>query len=228
MTYDYEDIISIVENLASSLLRESGITKPPVDPFVIAKKLKIPCTESRIEGRRGQNLVLRGHRIIDINKNDRHERKCFTLAHELIEVMLQMRIKDADERHEIAIFGAPYLLMPTEWFRNACVETDFDIFLLKRTFPTASHEAIAIRTLSFASAIITVIDDKKVTNRQSSVQGLVSRKLMPIERDATKEIYARGGKVQMKNEDCAVAGYPLFEEEVKRVILRTVPLDCPG
>ena len=185
MIYDYEDTIAVIEKLVQKMIDESGISAPPVNPFKIAKKLKIPCTESVIHGRRGQNFILNGYRIIDINKEDRIERKCFTLAHELIEVILHDRFKDKDERHDIAMLGAPYLLMPTDWFRKACAETKFDIFLLKRIFTTASHEAIAIRTLSFAPAVITIIDNNKVTNRKSSLNTFSGKRLMHLEKEAS-------------------------------------------
>ena len=228
MLYDYEDTIAVIEKLVQKMINESGISAPPVNPFKIAKILKIPCTESVIQGRRGQNFILNGHRIIDLNKDDRIERKCFTLAHELIEVLLPEKFKDKDERHDIAMLGAPYLLMPTDWFRKACEKTKFDLFLLKRIFTTASHEAIAIRTLSFDSAIITVIDNKKVTNRQSSLSTFAGKRLMPLEKEAVEYVISVDGdcyKYESNDYKCKVTAYPLFEEEVKRIILRTVPVD---
>ena len=225
MKYDYEDTIVVIEDIVVRIFNETDISAPPVNPFLIARKLKIPCTESQIEGRRGQNFVLNGHRIIDINKEDRFERKCFTLAHELIEILLPPNFKNSDERHDIAVLGAPYLLMPTDWFGKACRETEFDIFKLKEIFSTASHEAIAIRTLSFASAIITIIDDKKITNRQSSMNTPPCKRLMHIEKEEADKSVLSGQIMSLKNDECDVTAFPLLEEEVKRVILRTVPND---
>jgi Zn-dependent peptidase ImmA (M78 family) len=224
MTNDYEDTIAVIEKLVQKILDDSGIIGPPVDPQKIAKKLKIPFTESEISGRRGQNFVLNGHRVIDINKDDRPERKCFTLAHELIEILLPPEFISKDERHDIALVGAPYVLMPTEWFHDACVVTKFDIFKLKEIFSTASHEAVAVRTLAFAPGIITVIDDKKVTNRQSSMPGFSGKKLMPIEKKAADEALTTGERVSLKSSECETTAYPLLNEEVKRIILRTIPL----
>ena len=226
MMRDYEDAIEVVEKLARRLLSVSGITSPPVDPMVIAKACRIACTESEIEGRRGQNLVIRGFRLIDIQKDDRWERKCFTIAHELLEMELPENIRSRRERHEIAMVGAPLLLMPTEWFHAACHETDFDVFELKNVFSTASHEAVALRTLVFSPAVVTVIDDGKVTNRRSSVEWFSERNLMPIEEDVLDEIYSSGKRVRRDFDKGIVTGYPLFEEEIKRVILRTEVL--PG
>ncbi len=221
MMRDYEDAIEIVEKLVSRLLSVSDIASPPVDPMVIAKACRIVCTEAEIKGRRGQNLMIKGFRLIDIQKDDRWERKCFTVAHELLEMELPGDVQSKRERHEIAMVGAPLLLMPTEWFRAACDETDFEIFELKNIFSTASHEAVALRTLVFSPAVVTVVDDMKVTNRRSSVEWFSERKLIPIEEEVLDEIYSSGKRVRRDFDRGTVTGHPLFEEEIKRVILRT-------
>ncbi len=223
MIHDYEDRREVIEELVCRLLSESGIMSPPVDPMIIAKNCGIICTEAEIEGRRGQNLMFRGFRFIDVRKDDRVERKCFTVAHELLEMELPKRIRGKQERHEIALIGAPHLLMPTDWFREACHETNFDIFELKKLFSTASHEAVALRTLVFSPSVVTVIDNRKVTNRRSSVEWLSERKLMPVENEVVDEVYRTGKKVCRELDEVIVTGYPLLEEEIKRVILQTVP-----
>ncbi len=219
---EYEDAVEIIEALVSRLLMESAIESPPVDPFVIAKKRRITLSELEMDGRRGQNLVMLGNKFIDVQRHDRPERKCYTMAHELIEVELPDEISEREERHEIATMGAAYLLMPTEWFREACHDTEFDIFELKRTFSTASHEAIALRTLTFSPAVITIIDDNRISNRKASTGWFSPRKLLPVEKDAAGRAYSSGKKTRVDFENGTVTAFPLLEEEVKRVILRTV------
>jgi hypothetical protein len=177
--------------------------------------------------RRGQSYRYRGMKFVDIGRTDRAERRNFTLAHEIMELELPTAITPKDLRHEIAVRGAAALLCPSRFFRDACTHGPFDLFELKAAFSTASHEAIALRSLDFLDAVITVFDNGRLVNRQTSYPfgaGPVS----PKERDLMKAVTRSGNVQQQAWEGGSATAYPVFENEFKRVIVRTT-LDpaCP-
>lgn len=111
--------------------------------------------------------------------------------------------------------------MPTEWFREECLTTRFDIAQLKKVFSTPSWEAVALRTLNFSEAIITILDDGRVTRRKSSYPYYVPRKLSREEEEVAERVFRTGKLQRTPFPSCQVVGYPVFEEERRRVILRT-------
>ncbi len=222
MVYDFDEIKKTIEETVERLLKTCQVKSPPVDPNKIAKKTGFVYTEMDIAGRRGQAWQSKGRKYIDVDKNSRAERKNFTLAHEILEHELPKEIIDKRERHKIALFGAPYLLMPTTWFAPACQQTSFDISKLKKIFATVSYEAIALRTLNFSEAVITVYDNGKVTNRQSSCSFFVSKRLTDEEKQVINEVLKTGKFSQRILDAGEIRAYPVFEGKFKRVILRTV------
>jgi hypothetical protein len=225
--YDFDERQDIIEQTVERLLALAKINGPPIGPERIARALRINVLEGPLPMRRGQSYRYRGMKFVDIGKTDRAERRNFTLAHEIMELELPDALDDKELRHETAVRGAAALLCPTRFFRDACTANAFDLFELKATFASASHEVVALRSLDFAEAIVSVFDNSRLVNRQTSYPfgaGPVS----PEERDLMKDVM-RSGQVQQQAWDAgSAAGYPVFENEFKRVILRTT-LDpaCP-
>ena len=219
--YDFDEREAIIEQTAERLLAAARITEPPVLPERIARALRINVLDRDLPMRRGQSYRYRGMKFVDIGKGARAERRNFTLAHEIMELELPDAIAAKDLRHEIAVRGAAALLCPTPFFRAACTPGPFDLFELKATFSTASHEVIALRSLDFAEAIITVFDNGRLKNRQTS-HPFGIQPVSPPERELLRRAM-RSGKVENETWDAASAtAYPVFENDFKRVILHTL------
>lgn len=218
---DFDQGKDYIEGMVKKILMECDITTPPVDVKAVAKKKGLVLTESMLEGRRGQNFIFRGKKFIEIDIRDRKVRQNFTIAHEILEVDLGEIVADPTERHKLATLWSPFLLMPSNWFQETCIEHNFDILKVKKAFDNVSHEAVALHMLHFAPAIITVFDNDRVTNRRSSYSFNVSRKLMSLEQGVIDQVLSSGEKFQTERDGVEVAAFPVFEEEFKRVIMRT-------
>ncbi len=221
MTQDFEEVIELLDRIVEELLSECGITQPPVEPKKIADKLGIVYNEAELGGRRGQSFRRRGQQHVEVHHKDRPERKHFALAHEIMELQLKKVLDDPKESHRWANLGASFLLMPGKWFRDECSRTGFDIAELKKVFSTASWEAVALRTLNFSESITTIVDNGRVTRRKASYPHYVPSKLSDEEKQVVQEVLTTGTVQTLHFATCEVTGYPVFEEEHRRVILRT-------
>lgn len=222
MAEDFEEISGLLDKLVEDLLAKCQIDRPPVQPKKIADAIGLVYHETKLEGRRGQSYRHNGRQHVEIHRRDRPERKNFALAHEIMELELKKALNDPKESHRWANLGASFLLTPTAWFRDQCVQTGFDLAKLKKVFSTASWEVIALRTLNFSESIITIVDDDRVARRKSTYPFYVSRRLSDEENHVVLEVL-QTKKVQRQHfPTCDVTGYPVFEKERKRVILRTV------
>jgi len=228
MPDDFEEASELLNRIVEDLLATCEIDRPPVEPRKIADTLGLVYDETELEGRRGQSFRRYGRQHVEIHRKDRPERKNFALAHEIVELELKKVLEDHRESHRWANLGASFLLMPTPWFREECFKTGFDIAKLKKVFSTASWEAISLRTLNFSEAVITIVDNGHVTRRKSSYPFYVPKKLSDEEKQLVAEVL-RTGKVQRRYfPSCDVIGYPVFEKEHKRVILRTTLDELAG
>lgn len=230
MAEDFEEIPGLLDKLVEELLAQSQIDRPPVEPKTIADTIGLVYHETKLGGRRGQSYRRNGRQHVEIDPRDRPERKNFALAHEIMELELKKALDDPKESHRWANLGASFLLTPTAWFRDQCLRTSFDLAKLKKVFSTASWEVIALRTLNFSQSIITVVDDGRVTRRKSSYPFYVSKKLSDEEKQVVQDVL-QTKKVQRHHfPTCDVTGYPVFEKEHKRIILRAVlgEIDCLG
>jgi len=221
MINDLEQARDRVEDIVEQLLSDCGVTAPPIDVRAMAKKKGLALGESLLEGRRGQNFRFRGRKYVEIESRDRHVRQNFTIAHEILEVEFESITSTAREKHKLATLGAPLLLMPSKWFNPACSEHNFDLFQVKPIFDTASYEAVALRMLQVEPAVVTVYDNGKITNRKTSYDFHVPRKLFPAEADSVNQVLQSGCKTVVSDDAIETAAYPVFENSFKRIILRT-------
>jgi len=218
--YDFDEREAIIEATVERLLTTARIERPPIDPVRIARAIRINVLDRDLPQRRGQSYVYRGMRFVDIGRTARAERRNFTLAHEIMELELPLAGSDKQLKHEIAMRGAAALLCPARFFRQACTAAPFDLFRLKAAFSTASHEVIALRSLDFAEAIMSVFDNGRLVNRQTSYPfGLQS--VTRQERDVVRRAMHSGEVCADTWDGASATAYPVFENDFKRVILRT-------
>ncbi len=211
---DQLEIDSIVERLLSL----AGITSPPVDPCVVIKALKVEATSEHLPGNlKSMSVELDDFYLLYVNPDTRSERLSFRLAHELFEVLLGNIL----HKERMCNLAASALLMPTHWFAEVCKHSGFNLFELKAVFRTASHEAIAYRTLSFREAVVTIADHGRVTSRAGSHGFSYPKMLQRTEREVLECAMEAGEAVRESGDGIVVEGWPVFEDGWKRVILIT-------
>lgn len=221
--------LALVAEIAAGLLKLSGISSPPVDPQLIARKkgyLLRQCTMAR-----DQTSVVKplgnDRWEICIDKGERGERKSFALAHEIMEIELSKALpsESLGARHRLALRGASLLLMPEPWFADAARAAKYELLSLKPIFKTASFEAIAYRVVDFVPGVVTVLDNGVISSRVGSVGFEFSHEsLLDIERRAFELARIKDGRAHLSQDGVSVDGYALKEEEGwRRVILITRP-----
>jgi hypothetical protein len=218
--YDFDEQQTIIESAVERLLGAAGISQPPVQPARIARAMRINVLDRELPLRRGQSYLYRGMKFVDLARAGRPERRNFALAHEIMELELAGVVPDKEQKHTIALRGAAALLCPAVFFREACTNGSFDLFQLKAVFSTASHEVIALRSLDFAEAIVSVFDNGRLVNRQTSYPFGVQ----PVaqEEQALVDRVMRSGQVEAHAwEGASATAYPVFEAQFRRIILRT-------
>ncbi|HHT9133081.1 MAG TPA: ImmA/IrrE family metallo-endopeptidase [Candidatus Tripitaka californicus] len=215
------DIAALAEQEARALLERMDIHAPPVDAYLIARKLGLtvqidPHLKTRGYSRTRWDL---GTIIVGSKNPNKSERKQFTIAHEIGEVSLKGRVEEA-HLEEASNLMAINLLLPGEWFKRDAEVSDFDLLRLKKTYSTASHELIAFRMLEFRPMIVTIFDNGRLYKRKSSYPFTVRPSYL-LESQCLKEVTTSGAEVSLKDEEISVVGWPIFREDWKRVILRT-------
>lgn len=216
-----QEIIKLVEREVKQLLQKCHIDEPPVDAYVLAESLglgvQIDATlKARGYSRRRWDT---GTIVVGSKNPSKSERKQFTIAHEIGEVLLagkvgQRRLEEACNLMAVA------LLLPREWFGKDAQALGFHLLRLKERYSTVSHEVIAYRMLDFKPFIITIFDNGRLYRRKSSYPGPI-KKAYPLELKCLEEVGQKGEERLLEDEEVVVAGWPVFREDWKRVILRT-------
>jgi hypothetical protein len=119
---------------------------------------------------------------------------------------------------------AQRLLIPTAWFGPLARQAGYDLFELKRSFSTASHELLANRLLELDEpCIITVIDNGEIVRRRSNT-GPVPRELVPAEEHCLQDVHEYSRPQVVSEDGWTVQGWPVHQLDFRREVLRSV---CP-
>jgi len=229
MTTPY-DWIAACDAAAGEMLALVGVCGPPVDALVIAQRLQIELAWDASQSGRARMQRLSGRPAIFLRPRDRPERVQWAAAHELGEqlaarVVAKLGLSVAEllprQREEIANQLANRILLPSDWFESACRECHGDLYRLKETFPTASHELLAWRLLDRSGdRIVTVIDQGNVSRRRCN---FAVRTPAPfrVELEAWQRVSETGQFAAESSAGCAVRVWPVHEPEWKREIAVT-------
>ncbi|MCA9101509.1 MAG: ImmA/IrrE family metallo-endopeptidase [Planctomycetales bacterium] len=231
-----EELGAALDGVVCELLAEAGVVGPPVDSWVLARSQRLTVAEdARQQGRarylRPQRLVRRGGvgGVVLMRPEPRLERRHWALAHELGEhnahrVFRQLgidpRTAPADAREQVANFLANRLLLPADWFHDAAATCGWDLFDLKQTFVTASHELIARRMLDFGTPlVVTVCDNTEVTFRRGNLGGTAPA-MLDVERRCWQLANRRVAPARLSHEGFLVQSWPIHENGWQREIMR--------
>lgn len=232
-----EEVLAAVEMVAREVLWEAGVDAPPVDAIDVARRLG--CSVVAVTGHEGRasRVTLGGLRVggdvIRLRPDDRPERRQWSVAHELGELLagrvfqrlsLDPAEAHASAREDVANQFASCLLLPRRWFQPTAHRHDWSVAALKEDFRTASHELIARRiiTLNGGPIAITVIDNGAQTWRRGSRW----RPPPPCraELEAWKTAFDTGKPVAaycQADQVRRVRAWPVHEADWKREILLT-------
>jgi Zn-dependent peptidase ImmA (M78 family) len=235
-----EQILEVVNDVATELLAEAGVDRPPVDALQVARRLGLLVAQDQKSDLRARFVRLgqttRSFRgTILLSDDPRPERKQWAVVHEIGEfaahrVFSQLEMDPETlplaERERTANHLANALLLPYEWFRADAVAVDWDLFELKQIYATASHELIARRMLAMPpGVIVSLFDQGKLVWRKSNV---IRRPppLVPAESSTWRTAHEKGQAAQYECHELPdglrdIRCWPMHEPHWKREILRT-------
>ncbi|MCA9088371.1 MAG: ImmA/IrrE family metallo-endopeptidase [Planctomycetaceae bacterium] len=230
----YVEISQVLDELVENLQETTGLYGPAIDPFDLAERLRNSVLiDPTLPARGCRRELCGGVSSIVIAPDDRDERMCFATAHEIGEQhvanlcdRLGLSITECSERMREVLANriASRLLVPNPWFRDIAVETDFDLFELKQTFPFASHQVISWRMLDVETpTIITIFDNGQRYSRKANFSG--RHEMQSLEQHAWKQCRQDAEFVDVSRGSLRVQVWPIHEPDWKREIIRTTLLD---
>lgn len=217
-----------LDEFVVDLLDRLEVSRPPVDPLAIAKRLGVQVQRNREQSERGRLRKRHPHCVIVVRPEPRWERTCWTLAHELGELLMPelldwMQLSEIEhrEREWIANEFAQRLLVPTAWLRDKGIAPPYDLFRLKNQYATASHEVVSLQLLSLERPlIVTVFDGNQMTRRRCNLQ-CRPPKLLSFERKAQQQAIRSSRPHLVHHEGVAAHAWPVHEPDWKREIVLT-------
>lgn len=227
-----EETVRAVDEVVQECLEQAGIEEPPVDPVEVAEALGLVTQRDAALPGRGERRTIAGRSLILIRPEQRDERECFAIAHEIGEEIAAGRVIDrlgldhgiTRWREELANLFAARLLCPAAWLRECLRARGDDLRVLKDEFATASHEVIARQMLSLPiPTVITVIDNEAISWRLSNTR--CPARLCEFERDIWQAAHRTGEDQDLHHGSLRVQAWAIHEDPWRREILRTTRLD---
>jgi len=163
-------IDKLVTDTAARLLEESGFRQPPVNPLLIGaahetyfmvRSLPDDTSPEYKSLKHGESW------IITLNENLPPESQTVAASRAIAGILIDIPTELEDCRDEIIEQGAAEILMPRPWFEETIKSFGYDVAALKRRFGVPP-DVVALRTLHFRPAILTVFEDKEVVKRIAS------------------------------------------------------------
>lgn len=226
----YAEISRGLDDLIDDLQQTTGLFGPAIDPFEVAERLQnCVLIDATLPARGCRRELGGGVAGIVIAPDDRDERMCFATAHEIGEQhvaslceRLMLALDDCSERlrEDLANRIASRLLVPNPWFQDVAHATDFDLFVLKATFPFASHQVIAWRMLDVETpTIVSIFDNGQQSSRKANFGG--RRELLPLEKAVLERCHRHVRPSEVTRDGVRVQAWPIHEPAWQREILRT-------
>jgi Zn-dependent peptidase ImmA (M78 family) len=230
-----EEFAAALDAVADEVLSEAGWATGPIDCLQLARRLGLEVAYDSRQAGRGRFVNLRSltaaaSESILLRPEPRPERVQWAVAHELGEKFAHQvfaslgvdpREAPRGARETVANHLAGRILLPSDRFRRDARSCGWDLLELKVRYATASHELIARRMLDFEPwIVITVFDNGRQTFRGSNryrrkpeiAPGEIECRRLVAEHRLPQTVHHAGYRVQ---------GWPIYEAEWKREILRT-------
>jgi Zn-dependent peptidase ImmA (M78 family) len=227
-----DEVVGTVDRMVEELLLAAGVGKPPVDVLALAQRhLGMQICLDRGQRQRGRAQRVAGRRQIFLRPEPTEERHQWTVAHEVGEhfkapLLERLGVAPGETRvmagESLANLFAYHLLVPSCWFAADAPACDYDLLDLKKRYRTASHEVIAWRLLDLpAPCVITIVDNDHIYRRRSNAWP-VRRRLEPAEQQCQRYVHEHGRPHVVHDNGWTVQGWPVFQDDWKREVLRSV------
>ncbi len=229
-----EELFAGLDAVVEEVLLNSGVEGPPIDAFALAKALGLTIATDDGQQWRARYVRLqnaynpRPRGTILLSSDPRSERLHWAVAHEIGEHLAHQVFAywgvDAEEaaptfREQTANQFASRLLLPNAWFCADGEATGWDLYALKASYSTASHELIVRRLLERETPIIAaVFDHNALFWRRGNMPG----RLPPssAEENACRaESHATNRPCEYSNERMRIRVWPIHEADWKREIV---------
>ena len=234
-----EELAAGLDRVVEQISEKAGIHAPPVDAFAVAGALGIAVAlDDRQQGRAryvrlSDRRSSRRRATILVRPEPRSERRQWAVAHEIGEHVachvfaqwgVDPRETEPNVREAVANNLAGRLLLPTAWFTADGAALGWDLFALKASYRTASHELIARRMLECRPpVIISIFDHRQLSFRQSNLPGRAPSP-SSAEMECWRDVHRANHPCQISEGPSLIQGWPVHEDDWKREILR-VELD---
>jgi hypothetical protein len=228
------DVDATIDATVNDLLSTSRVRRPPVDAIAVADRLGFVVVWDEQQTGRARIAMVASRRgrlprpTVFLRPDARPERVQWALAHEIGEAAMKNILKRArlnsdllhdHVREQLANRFAGRLLLPSTWFSASVQDCDMDLFALKQTYTTASHELIAWRMLDLSPpAIVSLFDHGKLQARRSNVPGKVPA-LSRDEADAWRQAH-QTGEAFRRDTPFRIDAWPIHEPDWRREIVR--------
>jgi Zn-dependent peptidase ImmA (M78 family) len=239
-----EQARAALERVAGDLLAYTDVKGPPVDAVEVAARLGLVVARDSSSHTRARFVRVSSpasvvQPTILLADDPRPERRQWAVAHEIGEAhahevfaLLDVDPRDAalGAREAVANRLAGCLLLPRPWLLAVGAACDWDLFDLKATFTTASHELIARRMLEMdPPAIITLWDQDRPQWRHCNTGGRTPP-VTPAEHAARRAAHDLGRATRCDAAELPegvddIRAWPIHEPEWKREIVRTALTD---
>ncbi|MDA0835831.1 MAG: ImmA/IrrE family metallo-endopeptidase [Planctomycetota bacterium] len=221
----------LLDELVEDVLNEAQVLHPPIDPFLVAARYGITIAYDGTQTTRGRHKQLAGKPVILVRPDERKERNCWVVAHELGEVWatewfrrngaIPNEVTPAD-REEFANRFASRLLLPSRWFFLDAELTGRHFCRLKTRYRTASYELIGWRMLDLPQpTVVTLCDQGRIVRRRSN-RTPSSPALFPIEKEAWQHAHREADVARRTANGIVVQAWAIHEPHWKREILHTI------
>ncbi len=219
-----DEVVAVVDEVASELLARAGVQQPPVDALALARHLglEVAFAEEQARGRRPRGKVV-------IDPDQPAERQQWTAAHAIgehlkPELLSRLGLDAAQPLPggSLANLFACRLLVPTCWFAADAPALGYDVARLKERYALASTEVVALRLLDLPEpCIITIVDNGHIWRRRSNTWR-VRKQLEPAEQACQSYVHEHGRPQLVNTGGWTVQGWPFHRPDWKREILRSV------
>jgi hypothetical protein len=230
-----EELAVGLDAVIDEILAQCCCKQPPVDAFQIAETMGITIAQDDCQAGRAryvrlrERCVSRSKATILLRSDPRLERQQWAVAHEIGEHaayrVFNRLSADPHEsspraREQVANQLAGRLLIPSCWFSRDACNCNWDLFMLKQRYRTASHELIARRMLECRpTVIITIFDQGRITFRRGNIPGRIPPPSL-IEMTCWRSVHEKNAPRTTFAGLCTIQCWPVHEDDWKREILR--------
>jgi len=168
-TAQTERIEQLISTRVEELLAEAGFKQPPVNPLLIGARHEIYFMIRPLPAELpGFKILQHGDSwVVTLGSDLPPENQTLAASRAVASILIEAPPDLQELKEQIVEQGAEELLMPRPWFEEALKSFGYDVAALKRRFGVP-YDTVALRTLRFRPAILTIFENAEVVQRTAS------------------------------------------------------------